>query len=170
MVVLCVTSTFWTTEVTACLQAASEGDATAVSNYAAQLTKQLFVVVEMVRGKLTKLQRKTISALVTLDVHARDVTQGLADDNISKVDDFDWLSQMRYYWTPGGKSATTGMPGSVICRMINAERQYAYEYLGNSSRLVITPLTGEYLSEGAAREWSTVVDISIKPPSFKLVP
>ena len=25
-------------------------------------------------------------------------------------------------------------------------------------------------SEGAAREWSTVVDISIKPPSFKLVP
>ena len=28
---------------------------------------------------------------------------------------------------------------------------------------------GEYLSEGAAREWSTVVDISIKPPSFKLV-
>ena len=30
-------------------------------------------------------------------------------------------------------------------------------------------LHGKYLSEGAAREWSTVVDISIKPPSFKLV-
>ena len=30
--------------------------------------------------------------------------------------------------------------------------------------------TGEYLSEGAAREWSTVVDISIPLPSFKLVP
>ena len=28
---------------------------------------------------------------------------------------------------------------------------------------------GEYLSEGAAREWSTVVDISIPPPSFKPV-
>ena len=26
---------------------------------------------------------------------------------------------------------------------------------------------GEYLSEGAAREWSTVVDISMTPPSFK---
>ena len=28
---------------------------------------------------------------------------------------------------------------------------------------------GKYLSEGAAREWSTVVDISISPPSFKPV-
>ena len=29
--------------------------------------------------------------------------------------------------------------------------------------------SGKYLSEGAAREWSTVVDISITPPSFELV-
>ena len=29
--------------------------------------------------------------------------------------------------------------------------------------------TGEYLSEGAAREWSTVVKIFIPPPSFKPV-
>ena len=141
MVVLCVTSTFWTTEVTAALQRAGEGESDALAKYADQLTKQLFIIVEMVRGKLTKLQRKTISALVTLDVHARDVTAGLAKDGISKVDDFDWLSQMRYYWKEGGESAKTGMPGSVICRMINAERKYAYEYLGNSSRLVITPLT-----------------------------
>ena len=28
---------------------------------------------------------------------------------------------------------------------------------------------GKYLSEGAAREWSTVVNISITPPSFKPV-
>ena len=33
----------------------------------------------------------------------------------------------------------------------------------------IMALFGKYLSEGAAREWSTVVDISIKPPSFKPV-
>ena len=30
-------------------------------------------------------------------------------------------------------------------------------------------MRGKYSSEGAAREWSTVVDISIKPPSFKPV-
>ena len=30
-------------------------------------------------------------------------------------------------------------------------------------------ILGEYLSEGAAREWSTVVDISIPPPLVKHV-
>ena len=33
-----------------------------------------------------------------------------------------------------------------------------------------TFMQGKYSSERAAREWSTVVDISIHPPSFKLVP
>ena len=40
-----------------------------------------------------------------------------------------------------------------------------------SSKFISPLLTGEYLSEGAAREWSTVVDISISipSPSFKPV-
>ena len=33
----------------------------------------------------------------------------------------------------------------------------------------VTMVEGKYSSEGAAREWSTVVDISIPPPSFKSV-
>lgn len=66
MIVLAVSQTFWTQEVTDVLKKAPGGATTAIKDYADRLTKQLFDIVEMVRGKLTKLQRKTISALVVL--------------------------------------------------------------------------------------------------------
>lgn len=50
---------------------------------------------------------------------------------MSSEDDFQWLSQLRYYWEED----------NLLTRMINSHLAYGYEYLGNSSRLVITPLT-----------------------------
>lgn len=52
-------------------------------------------VVNKVRGKLSKLERKTLSALIVVDVHARDVATDLAAQGVSSETDFEWMSQLR---------------------------------------------------------------------------
>ena len=53
---------------------------------------------EMIRGNLTKLQRLKIVALVTIEVHARDVIEKLIKAGCSDTNAFEWLSQLRLYW------------------------------------------------------------------------
>jgi dynein heavy chain len=124
-VVLCGSSMYWTAEVVASIHGSS------LPQYEQTCTSQLQCIVNKVRGKLTKLERKTIGALIVIDVHARDVVKILADTKVSSEIDFDWISQLRYNYAGA----------DIEVRMINAVILYAFEYLGNSSRLVITPLT-----------------------------
>lgn len=86
----------------------------------------------MVRGNLTKLQRSAICALITIDVHARDIISNMVVNNISSDTNFEWLKQFRYY---------LDTLDSCVANMANARWIYAFEYLGSSPRLVITPLT-----------------------------
>jgi dynein heavy chain len=51
-----------------------------------------------VRRKLTKLQSITLGALITIDVHARDVIIKLCELKIDSITAFEWISQLRYYW------------------------------------------------------------------------
>lgn len=92
---------------------------------------QLADMTILVRGELNKAARITVGALTVIDVHARDVIKKLADEDVETMDNFGWTSQLRYYWTDDNLSA----------QMVAATRPYGYEYLGNSFRLVITPLT-----------------------------
>uniref|UniRef100_A0A8C4EGR3 Dynein axonemal heavy chain 12 n=1 Tax=Dicentrarchus labrax TaxID=13489 RepID=A0A8C4EGR3_DICLA len=139
-VVLCTSQIFWTLEVHEAIKAGAD-----------QLQNQLKDIVELVRGKLPKQTRTTLGALVTIDVHARDVVMDLIDKGVSNETDFQWLAQLRYYWNND----------NVRVRIINCDVKYAYEYLGNSPRLVITPLTDRcyrtligafYLNLGGAPE------------------
>ncbi|XP_051280505.1 dynein axonemal heavy chain 12 [Dicentrarchus labrax] len=146
-VVLCTSQIFWTLEVHEAIKAGADG----LTNYYQQLQNQLKDIVELVRGKLPKQTRTTLGALVTIDVHARDVVMDLIDKGVSNETDFQWLAQLRYYWNND----------NVRVRIINCDVKYAYEYLGNSPRLVITPLTDRcyrtligafYLNLGGAPE------------------
>ncbi|XP_033102995.1 dynein heavy chain 12, axonemal-like isoform X1 [Anneissia japonica] len=126
-VVLCISQIYWTIEVHEAIRGGPQG----LREYYSKLQSQLADIVKLVRGKLSKQTRTTLGALVTIDVHARDVVEEMADKGVASENDFNWLAQLRYYW----QSANVD-----VC-IINATVKYAYEYLGNSGRLVITPLT-----------------------------
>lgn len=96
-------------------------------------TTQLEQLVELVRGNLTSLQRKVIVSLITTDVHGRDIIDILRGEGVETVTDFLWQQQLRYYWDKESEV--------VVIRQINALLFYGYEYMGATSRLVITPLT-----------------------------
>ena len=72
--------------------------------------------------------------MVTLDVHGRDVLITMERAGVHIANDFDWMAQLRYYYAPRTSP-------DVAVRMITAELSYGFEYLGNSDRLVVTPLT-----------------------------
>jgi dynein heavy chain len=78
-----------------------------------------------------KLQ--TLEALITLDVHSRDILDSLIANKVKSVDDFEWNRNLRYEWDEQNNQC------SVL--QYDACFNYGYEYLGCSPRLVITPLT-----------------------------
>ncbi|KAL5267409.1 hypothetical protein ACHWQZ_G004450 [Mnemiopsis leidyi] len=124
-IVLSGSQTHWTAEVSAAI---SEGK---VGEYLEKCNGQINLIVAMVRGKLPAMSRITLGALIVIDVHARDVVESFHKNQVSCVTDFQWISQLRYY-----------LEGSDLnVRMITTTIVYGNEYLGNSPRLVITPLT-----------------------------
>eukprot|EP00924_Labyrinthula_sp_SR-Ha-C_P001265 maker-scaffold_7-snap-gene-19.73-mRNA-1 protein AED:0.01 eAED:0.01 QI:0/0/0/1/1/1/2/0/4142 len=105
---------------------------------------QIEDMVKLVRKKdLQRLARITLSALTVIDVHARDVTFQLKEGGVTDKEEFLWISQMRFYWgmDEGVDIATLSEEGDMSVQMVSSNRPYGYEYLGNSFRLVITPLT-----------------------------
>lgn len=125
--------TTWTAEVEKALTSGQEG----LSAYENTMQVQLSDLVALVRGPLTAIQRNILSALIVIEVHAKDVVANMASKGVQRSSDFEWIAQLRYYWEedprPHGKD--------LHVKAVNAVFDYGYEYLGNTGRLVITPLT-----------------------------
>lgn len=56
---------------------------------------QLGDLVQLVRGGLSKMQRAVLSALIVIEVHAKDVAANLVELGVSSINDFEWISQLR---------------------------------------------------------------------------
>ena len=102
-----------------------------IKKYFDFLDNQLLNTVSLVRGHLNKQQNIAVGALIVIDVHAKDVVERLIENNVTSIEDFEWIAQLRYYWEDD----------DCYVRCIQTHFPYGYEYLGNTPRLVITALT-----------------------------
>jgi len=87
----------------------------------------------MLVGKLSENDRQKIMTICTIEVHNRDVVAKLILQKVENSQAFTWLSQLRHRWDEKEKDCFAN-----IC---DAQFRYSHEYLGNTPRLVITPLT-----------------------------
>uniref|UniRef100_A0A4X2LFE0 Dynein axonemal heavy chain 17 n=1 Tax=Vombatus ursinus TaxID=29139 RepID=A0A4X2LFE0_VOMUR len=132
-VALTCTQIWWTTEVGIAFARLEEGYESAMKEYYKKQVTQLNTLITMLIGQLSKGDRQKIMTICTIDVHARDVVAKMISQKVESTQAFLWLSQLRHRWDDEKKHCFAN-----IC---DAEFLYSYEYLGNTPRLVITPLT-----------------------------
>ncbi|KAG9342632.1 hypothetical protein JZ751_016069 [Albula glossodonta] len=131
-VVLTVSQQMWCRDLDNCL----EGDHDhfeALQEFEVENVERLNALAGLVRGQLPSLHRNIITALITIDVHARDIVTDLVKQKVDSSDNFEWQRQLRYYWDLD--------LDNCVARMALSQYIYGYEYLGACPRLVITPLT-----------------------------
>ena len=98
--------------------------------------QQLNALISMLIGKLSSGDRQKIMTICTIDVHARDVITKLITTKVDNSQAFAWLSQLRHRWDD--------KENDCFANICDAQFRYCHEYLGNTARLVITPLTDRY--------------------------
>ncbi len=127
-IVLLVSQILWTASVEASLR---DSKIKSMEQYEEKLKAQISEAVGLVRGDLEYIHRLTIETLLVLEVHAREIVRSLIEKKVLDDTAFEWISQLRYNYERD----------DIKVKMVTACLRYGFEYMGNTSRLVITPLT-----------------------------
>ena len=133
MVILAANQVWWTWEVEDVFNKIKAGDKMGLKAYSKKLHSQIDDTVVKIRSQLSKNDRKKFNSLLIVDVHNRDITDRFVRDSIMDAREFEWESQLRFYWEQSGDD--------LLVRQCTGVFGYGYEYMGLNGRLVITPLT-----------------------------
>lgn len=66
---------------------------TGMDRFLTKNVRQLADLCTLVRSDLNDLERKSLVALITIDVHNRDIVDELARDRVANLNDFAWQMQ-----------------------------------------------------------------------------
>lgn len=135
MIALTASQIIWTEETGGAFDSLTDGNEQAMKEFLKTCITRLETLIMLVLGELSKQDRVKIITLITVDVHNRDVIARLIEDKILEASSFGWQSQMRFEWKQPNPDK------DCVVRVADAFFGFSYEYVGNTGRLVITPLT-----------------------------
>lgn len=151
-ITLLTTQIVWTEDVTRAFEDLAGGSESAMKDAQKTIEIRIDNLIKKVRGKLEVLERMKIINIITIDVHSRDVVEKFNLNKVSEVESFAWLSQLKFYWENKEQDMASRQAlrfpweenkqkNKCIIKIVDWFRFYSFEYVGNSLRLVITPLT-----------------------------
>ncbi|XP_060906749.1 dynein axonemal heavy chain 11 [Labrus mixtus] len=124
---------WWSNDMELVFKRLEEGFEYALKDYNKKQISHLNLLISMLLGDLSSGDRQKIMTICTIDVHARDIVASLIAQKVTTSQSFQWLSQLRHCWYE--------QQHHCFVNICDAHFLYSYEYLGNTPRLVITPLT-----------------------------
>ena len=133
MATLAASQVWWTWEVEDVFRKFKKGEKLAMKKLSKSLGGRLEQLVVAVRSDLSANMRKKVNTQIIIDVHARDIVDRFVRDSIMDDQEFEWESQLRFYWDR--------QSDQLLVRQCNGVFDYGYEYMGLNGRLVITTLT-----------------------------
>uniref|UniRef100_H3BAL0 Dynein axonemal heavy chain 10 n=1 Tax=Latimeria chalumnae TaxID=7897 RepID=H3BAL0_LATCH len=134
MVILAGNQVWWTWEVEDTFRKVKKGDKQALKNYAKKMHQQIDDLVTRITQPLEKNDRKKYNSVLIIDVHARDIVDIFVRDSIMDAREFEWESQLRFYWD----REPDNLLGTWNCLAKTRQRVYLELLNGDMSVVSIT--------------------------------
>ena len=121
MVGLAGSQVWWTWKVEDVFQKIKAGNKLAMKRFSKSLGDELEQLVVSVRSDLSSNDRKKVNTQIIVDVHARDIVDRFVRDSIMDKNEFEWESQLRFYWDRNCDE--------LIVQQCNGNFEYGHEVL-----------------------------------------
>jgi dynein heavy chain len=121
MVGLAGAQVWWTWQVEDVFHKIKAGNKLAMKKFSKSLGDELEQLVVSVRSDLSSNDRKKVNTQIIVDVHARDIVDRFVRDSIMDENEFEWESQLRFYWDRNCDE--------LMVRQCNGNFEYGHEVI-----------------------------------------
>jgi dynein heavy chain len=138
---LLATQIIWTEATARAFDDLESGSEMAMKEHGEKIKGQINKLIFRVRQDLDEETRLKVITIITIDVHSRDVIKDFVDQKIQDAGSFAWARQLKFGLRKSEKKGSKEEFALCFANIADWQTQYNYEYVGNTGRLVITPLT-----------------------------